>query len=100
TAEVSENLVRIFRATNLARLGAASTFSPAEFEVNFRIVRPAEGDSAALRAGDTPRVHPADQVHLAAQNGSGKPIDMNVLYIGSDYSVSYMYGERLHAGSK
>jgi len=98
--EVADSLVRIFRATNLARLASASTFNADEFEVNFKIVRSDAAEPELLAAGKMPRVHPSDQVHLAAENRSGRPVDVNVLYIGSDYSISHMYAERLHGGSK
>lgn len=98
--EVADNLVRIFRATNLARLAVASNFRPDEFKAEFKIVRD-EGNGAtdALEPGTVPTVHPKDQIHLAASNDSNNPIDVNVLYIGSDYSISHMYAERLHGGS-
>lgn len=97
--EVGDNLIRIFRATNLARLGGASSFRPEEFEVKFRIRRPDTDTFDDLLAGTTPKVHPLDEVHLVAKNNSGKPVDLNVLYIGSDYSISHMHAERLHPGS-
>ncbi|MBX3532159.1 MAG: caspase family protein [Rhizobiaceae bacterium] len=98
--EVSDNLIRIFRATNLARLATASNFKPEEFEVTFRLRRPDNNQSSDLLAGTTPRVRPFDEVYVTAANTSGKPIDINVLYIGSDYSISHMHAERLHPGSK
>lgn len=100
TSEVADSLVRIFRATNLARLAGASTFDPKEFEVSFRVVRTDAAEPETLDAGKTPRVHPGDEVHLAAHNLAGGPVDINVLYIGSDYSISHMYAERLHGGSR
>ena len=97
--EVADNLTRIFRATNLARLAAANNFDNSEFEVAFK-VKPAESDELTpLEAATTPVVHPGDQVHLEAHNRSGRPVDINVLYIGSDYSISHMYAERLHDGA-
>lgn len=97
--EIADNLTRIFRATNLARLAAANNFDDSEFEVAFK-VKPAESNELApLEAATTPVVHPGDQVHLEAHNRSGRPVDINVLYIGSDYSISHMYAERLHDGA-
>jgi hypothetical protein len=97
--EVADNLTRIFRATNLARLAAANNFDTKEFDVQFK-VKPAETDGTKpLETGTTPLVHPGDQVHLEAHNRSGRPVDINVLYIGSDYSIGHMYAERLHDGA-
>ena len=97
--EVADTLVRIFRATNLARLSAASTFRGEEFEVGFDIVRK-DAAEEKLEAGTMPRVSPLDMIRLNARNNSARPVDMNVLYIGSDYSITHLYAERLHGGSK
>ena len=98
--QLTENLVLIFRATNVSRLAAASDFRNEEFTVNFKIKRQEAAATEALTPGTVPIVHPDDQVHLEARNGSSKPVDINVLYIGSDYSISHMYAERLHGGSE
>ena len=97
---LADNLVLIFRATNLSRLAAASDFRDEQFNVQFKIKREDAGAAEALVPGTVPIVHPDDQVHLEARNGSSKPVDINVLYIGSDYSISHMYAERLHGGSE
>ncbi|MBO6717991.1 MAG: caspase family protein [Rhizobiaceae bacterium] len=97
-SEVGESLTTIFRAVNLARLAAANTFNPQAFDVQFNIKRLDVEDREALRADKTPRVHPDDQVHLLASNSSGKPVDINVLYIGSDYSITHIVSERMHTG--
>ncbi len=98
--EVSENLTRIFRATNLARLATASSYRPDEVKVGFSIQRKGVAGTEPLMAGKVPQVHPGDQMHLQASNDSADPVDVNVLYIGSDYSISHMYAQRLHNGSK
>jgi hypothetical protein len=99
-AEVADTLTRIFRATNLARLAVNSNFSASEFEVSFQLRRPETGENADLKAGMTPQVRPLDEVYLNATNKSGRPVDINVLYIGSDYSIAHIVAERLHPGSK
>ncbi len=97
---LAEDLVRIFRATSLSRLSAASEFRPQEVEVGFKIKRQQADEAEPLRAGTVPVVHPDDEVHIAAKNTMAKPVDINVLYIGSDYSISHMYAERLSSGSE
>ena len=98
--EVADNLQRIFRATNLARLAAASDFRPEEFSASFKIRRGGGETAEPLEPGKMPRVRPGDQIDLVASNGSNKPVDINVLYIGSNYSINHMYAERLHGGSE
>lgn len=99
-ARLSESLVMIFRATNLSRLAAASDFRPEEVSVGFNILRAETGVLEPLQPATVPRVHPDDQVHIEARNASSKPVDINVLYVGSDYSISHMYAERLHGGAE
>jgi hypothetical protein len=99
-AKLAEDLVRIFRATSLSRLSAASEFRPNEVDVGFKIKRTQAADAEPLRAGTVPVVHPDDEVHIEAKSASAKPVDINVLYIGSDYSISHMYAERLSSGSE
>lgn len=99
-AKLGDDLVRIFRATGLSRLAAASEFRPQEVEVGFKIKRSEAEEAEPLRAGTVPIVHPDDEVHIAAKNTSAKPVDINVLYIGSDYSIGHMYAERLSSGSE
>jgi hypothetical protein len=97
---LSQNLVSIFRATSLSRLSAASDYRPEEVSVGFNVLRGDTGAEEPLQPGAVPIVHPADQIHIAARNSSSKPVDVNVLYVGSDYSISHMYAERLHGGSE
>jgi hypothetical protein len=98
--EVSDTLVRIFRATNLARLSVASNFKADEFELKFRVRRPETDEYTDLLAGQTPKVRPLDEIYLNAANKSARPVDINVLYVGSDYSINHIHAERLHPGSK
>ncbi len=98
--EVAQTLTRIFRATNLARLATATDYRPDEVNVGFTVQRKGSTGDEPLDAAKVPQVHPGDQVHLHASNDSTKPVDLNVLYIGSDYSITHMYAQRLHSGSK
>ena len=97
---LGEDLVRIFRATSLSRLSAASEFRPQEVDVGFKIRRDDAEAAEPLRPGTVPVVHPRDEVHIEAKNASTRPVDINVLYIGSDYSIGHMYAERLSSGSE
>ena len=52
-----------------------------------------------LVAAAVPRVSPGDEVHVVARNQSNKIVDINVLYVGSDYSITPIVAERLVAGA-
>ncbi len=96
----AENLEKIFRATALSRLSVASGEQPKEVSVRFEIKRSASGAMEPLVEASVPTVTPGDQVHIVAENNSDKPVDINVLYLGSDYSVTHMDAQRLVGGAK
>lgn len=95
---LASTLVKIYRATNLSRLSAGNDFKPEELAVSFTLKR-AGGEEVAIEGGQVPVARPDDIIHVNAVNNSGKAVDVNVLYIGSDNSIGQMYVERLQPGS-
>lgn len=91
----AKNLTTIFRATGLSRLAAASDYRPDEVSVEFQIKRKDSDALEPLQASTVPRVSPGDQVHVLARNESDAYVDINVLYVGSDYSITHIVAERL-----
>lgn len=96
----NENLQKIFRATALSRLSTAAGEQPRDVSVTFKIKRATGGDRESLEAAAVPTVTPGDQVHIVAENNSRGLVDINVLYLGSDYSITHMDSQRLVAGAK
>jgi hypothetical protein len=94
------NLQKIFRATSLARLSLASDYKPDQVSVNFLIKREDKDAMEPLDGSTVPYVNPGDQVHILAENKSSRRVDINVLYIGSDYSITHITAQRLEAGAK
>lgn len=45
-----------------------------------------------------PRMFPVDEVHLLARNDEDISMDLNVLYVGIDYSITHMFIGRLQPG--
>ena len=43
---------------------------------------------------------PDDEVHVLAKNHMDVPVDVNVLYIGADYSISHWFAGRLQPGDE
>jgi len=95
-----ENLEKIFRATSLSRLAAASDYTPDKVSVAFKIRRADTDTFETLDGASVPIVHPDDEVHIEAQNLSGKLVDINILYVGSDYSITHIDSQRLVDGAK
>ncbi len=94
------NLQKIFRATSLARLAVASDYQPDQVNVSFRVKREDKDAMEPLDGSTVPYVHPGDEVHILAENKSNKRVDINVLYIGSDYSITHITAQRLEAGAR
>lgn len=90
-----KNLTTIFRATGLSRLAAASDYRPEEVDVVFQLKRDGADALEPLEASSVPRASPGDQVHVKAVNNSANLVDLNVLYVGSDYSITHIVAERL-----
>jgi hypothetical protein len=85
---LSDNLIQISRATNLSRLAGASDFRSSEVSVTFLIQRKGSEDFEPIEFGKVPFLHPGDSIFVKASNMSRRPVDMNVLYVGSDYTIS------------
>ncbi|MEX0344456.1 MAG: caspase domain-containing protein [Rhizobiaceae bacterium] len=84
---LASRLTKIFRATNLARMTAASDFK-GKVELEFLILRDGEDDFEPIEAGNVPFVSQDDQIHLRIANKSSRAVDLNVLHIGTDYEIS------------
>jgi hypothetical protein len=91
----AKNITTIFRATGLSRLAAASDYRPDEVSVQFLIRRKDSDAMEPMQASVVPRVSPGDEIHIDAKNQSDKYVDINVLYVGSDYSITHIVSERL-----
>jgi hypothetical protein len=51
-----------------------------------------------LAGAAVPRLIPGDQVHIVARNDTAQAVDINVLYVASDYSITHIRAARLHPG--
>jgi len=89
------NLEKIFRAVSLSRLASASDYSSYEATVGFNIRREGSRESTRLDASTVPAVSPGDIVTISAGNLSRNMVDINVLYVGSDYSITHMGSHRI-----
>jgi hypothetical protein len=116
--DVSSYLVRMSRAMNLSRLAGAESGIrgvKAEFLIARQCVPENEDDAPILdkgfeliEAGKVPVMAPNDCVLFRAENASNRPVDLNILHIGSDYKITVVEGEygevvfpvRMNAGAK
>ena len=95
---LENNLVTIFRATGLSRLSDANTYKPKDFALTFGL-QPAGSDAIApMDATTTPIIREGDRLHVELTNSSGKPMDLNVLYIDHDYGITLICQSHLAPG--
>lgn len=98
TQDLSKNLTAIFRATGLSRLTQASTFKPRDIALTFSVQRAGSDALEELAPEATPIVRPDDMLFVKFSNSSGKPADLNVLYVDHDYGISVLCQAQLANG--
>lgn len=97
---LADTLTTIARAQNLLKLGAAVGAGSLEVEVALQTRTPEDDTLRALPFAPVPTLVPDDEVHVLARNNTDGPVDVNVLYIGADYSISHWFSGRLQAGDE
>ena len=95
---LEDNLVTIFRATGLSRLSDANTFKPKDFALTFGLQAAGSDAIAPMDATTTPIIREGDRLHIDLTNSSGKPMDVNVLYIDHDYGITLICQSHLAPG--
>ena len=100
-AEVlADTLHRIAKVQNLLKLGGAFGGDDIDVQIDLQTRSP---DAPRLRALETlpvPQLIPDDEIHVLARNREDVPVDLNVLYVGSDYSITHMFAGRLQPGDR
>lgn len=98
---LGDTLAMMARALNLMKLGTAvGDGSGLNVEVEM-LTKNAENPAlTALQFSPVPVLLPNDEVHVLAKNHSELPVDVNVLYVGADYSITHWAAERLQPGDE
>lgn len=101
---LQEKLTAIAKAVNLMKLGAAlgPANGPGALDVQVELLT-RNADHPTLRGlplVPVPELVTNDEVHVLAKNNMDQPVDVNVLYIGADYSITHFYAGRLHPGDE
>ena len=95
---LGDTLTTMARALNLMKLGAAMGDGALNVEVEM-LTRSADNPAlTALPFSPVPILLPDDEVHVLARNNTDQPVDVNVLYVGADYSITHWAAERLQPG--
>lgn len=99
-AVLADTLTTMARAQNLLKLaGAVGTSSP-DVKVELMTRTPEDRTLRPLPFAPVPTLLPDDEVHVLARNTGEGPVDVNVLYIGADWSISHWFSGRLQPGDE
>lgn len=87
------SLSAIYRATNLARLAQFDDFSESDVQVQVtrlpEFMSPlASGEEIVLHRNSI--VRPGNTAHVRVENAGSTPVDVNIVYIASNYAITYM----------
>lgn len=99
-AALAQVLGQMAKALNLLKLGESVGAGDLDVEVELLMRTPEDRVLRGLPVAGVPRLIPDDEVHLLATNRMDVPVDVNVLYVGSDYSISHMFAGRLQPGDR
>lgn len=96
--QIGDNLARMARVSNLTKIGGIFTPSSMGVDVTFTAQNTERDNPFEISPAAVSELVPGDIVFLNAKNTQRDPVDLNVLYIGSDFSISHLYAERLNRG--
>jgi Caspase domain len=99
-ATLADTLVTMARAQNLMKLAGAVGASNPDVEVELLTRTPEDRTLRPLPFAPVPVLVPDDEVHVLAKNNGDGPVDVNVLYIGADWSISHWFSGRLQPGDE
>lgn len=98
--DLADTFHAIARVQNLMRLGGAYGSDSLDVDVTLQTRSPDKPMLHDVAALPVPQMIPDDEVHILARNNESQPVDLNVLYIGSDYSIQHMFSGRLQPGDR
>ncbi|PTE14162.1 caspase family protein [Pseudogemmobacter blasticus] len=97
---LTDTLAHMSKALNLMKLGGAVGGGDMQVEVEMLTRNVDTPALTPLPVSPVPVLLSNDEVHVLAKNHMDVPVDVNVLYIGADYSISHWAAERLQPGDE
>jgi hypothetical protein len=92
------NLTAIYRAMGLGRLAGASTFPPDAFELRYHVQRGSERSAEPLEITSPSNLWPDDVIYAQFVNHTAAPVDLNILYVETDYEIKHVCRVRIGSG--
>ena len=97
---LADTLHAIARVQNLLKLGSAFAGDALDVDIALQTRSPSQRRLTDLETVPVPTLIPDDEIHALIRNHEDFPVDLNVLYVGSDYSITHMYSGRLQPGDR
>lgn len=97
---LADTLNHMAKALNLMKLGAAVGTGDLDVDVQLQTRTPEDRKLRELPFSPVPTLITDDEVHVLAKNNNDFPVDVNVLYIGADNSISHWFSGRLQPGDE
>lgn len=94
---LADTLGAMAKAINLMKLAGAVGADGLDVTVEL-LAGPSKSALKPMPATGVPQLVPNDQVHVLAENHMDLPVDVNVLYIGADWSISHWASVRMQPG--
>ena len=94
---LADMLGSMAKAINLMKLAGAVGGDGLDVDIQL-LTGPDKKNLSPTPVSTVPRLVPNDQVHVLAENHMDIPVDVNVLYIGADWSISHWFSGRLQPG--
>ncbi|MGR3453233.1 caspase family protein [Pseudooceanicola sp.] len=91
------NLMKVGAATSGASLPVEAALVTGRFDPQQGVV--VEDSRTPVEGAVVPRMVPDDVIGVRISNTGPDPVDYNVLYVGADYSISFMGNGRMQPGS-
>ncbi|MGH1415501.1 MAG: caspase family protein [Pelagimonas sp.] len=96
--DLADTFTQIAKVQNLLKLGSGVSNTSLDVTVSLQSRVNGQPELTALPPVPIPRLIPGDEVHIIVNNREVGPVDLNVLYVGSDYSITHMFSGRLQPG--
>lgn len=98
--QMHENLVAVYRANNLLRLAAHAQTAFPRLRAGFYLKRNGSDRLEPIDEVAVDIVSPGDEIDFGIENHANHPFDVDVLFIGPDYSIQHMLGHRFQSGER
>jgi hypothetical protein len=100
TKKLEDTLVTVFRATGLSRLTTANSYGAKDFTLAFGQQVAGSDQIVPISPEDTPIIRPNDRLYVDFANNSGRPADLNLLFVDHDYGITLLCAAHLAPGDK